>query len=905
MDETTFIPLATLTQRPVVAKVRIERPLLLSQLNRSDARVIIIKAPAGFGKTTLAVDWSLRVERDGARVSWLRACEELDEPSVFLRYLAISIDQACPGAGRAALEMLRHRKLAPTNTVAGALINSLVESGDEIVLVIDEFDRIANPEISQLVWFLIQHGPFQFRVIITTREEPAFPLGEGYASGEVMEIVAGQLRFSLDEATRFFCQVPRGEISDEQLQAVHHKTGGWPAAIRMMWSALQSGVPSGALIQEQVTGGRLVEHYFEASIRRLPEQVVRFMVVSSILAPVTAAKCDHVLQTDTSGQMLDALYHKFQVIMRDRERGDGTYIYSAMIASFLEKQARKLPVEEYRTYQHRAAEWCDLNGQEVEAIRRALEAGEFQLAAVWIERCGMQLVKSGNVHLVLGWLRWIPSQLMRTQFRLRLAIGWVFALSPKRSETFEWLDALETDAKMAGTTDIDDIHRECLALRATTSAFSDMPEDALKYAIGYQESPLPDPWTNNALGNVLRYCYMAEGQHELAEGIPWYPMAAGIDLRAAPIELYRQALLGFSLAQRLRLNEAEACFTKAREVAAAYGRPKSCISAIPEVFLANLAYERNQLDVAEGLLESRIDTISASGFVDVTTLAYTTLARIAVAQRDFTHACRLLVRGEQVAVEEKWPRMHATMIFERICVARAQQDQLAILSALAELEGLVKVVVPASATTRACLRGYLHAGRAVVWVATGRYVEAIAALEEVLDQTRKAGNLYQAARIGALLASAEFAMGRVDAALGRFLTVVGTAARAGMIRSIVNCDTNISGLVQLTLERLSKATGSPEITNYLERIQSVLDGQGLRPPAPEEQSSVSEGGTPLAPRELEVLRLMAEGQSNKRIAINMLVSPETVKWYIKNIFLKLEVDNRMRAVTEGRRRNLL
>ena len=905
MDETTFVPLATLTQRPLVAKVRIERPVLLSQLDRSDARTIVIKAPAGFGKTTLAVDWSLRLERDGARVSWLRACEELDEPSLFLHYLATSIDQVCPGAGRAALEMLRHRKLAPTNTVAGALINSLVESGDEIVLVIDEFDRFANPEISQLVWFLIQHGPFQFRVVITTREEPAFPMGEGYASGEVMEIVAGQLRFSLDEARRLFHKASGREISDEQLQAIHHKTGGWPAAIRMMWSALQSGVPSEALTQEYVTGGRSVENYFVESIRRLPERFVRFMVVSSILAPVTAAKCDHVLQTDSSGQMLDALYYKFQVIMRDRERGNGTYGYSAMIASFLEKQARKLPLEEYRTYQRRAAEWCDRNGQEVEAIRHAIEAGEFQLAAVWIERCGMQLVKSGSVHLVLGWLRWIPSQLMRRQFRLRLAIGWVFALSPKRSETFEWLDALETDARTESATDIDPIQRECLAIRATASAFSDVPEDAMRFAIRYQESPLPDPWTNNAMGNVLRYCYVAEGQHELAEGIPWYPMEAGIHPRAAPVELYRQALLGYSLVLRLRLNEAEACFMRAREVAAAYGRPKSCVSAIPEVFLANLAYERNQLDVAEGLIESRIDSISASGFVDVTTRAYTTLTRIAVAQRDFALAHQLLVRGEQVAAEEKWPRMHAAMLFERICVAREQQDQLAILSALAELEGLAKVVVPVSAATHAYLRGYLYAGRAVVWVATGRYVDAIAALEEVLEQTKKVGNQYLAARITAMLASAEFAMGRVDAAFGRFLAVVGTTARAGMLRSIANCDTNISGLVQLTQDRLSKATGSPEITDYLEKVQAILVGQGLRRPTPEEQSSVSVGGTPLAPRELEVLRLMAEGQSNKRIAINMSVSPETVKWYIKSIFLKLEVDNRMRAVTEGRRLNLL
>lgn len=901
MSETQFFPIATVTQQPAVANVRIERTILLDELDRSEARVIVIKAPAGFGKTTLAADWSHRLKAGGARVAWLRASDELNEPGAFLFYLCTTVEKACPGAGRAALDLLQFRDLPPAKAVAAVLINALVENGDEVVLFIDDFEQVTNPDISDFVWFLVRNAPFHFRVVITTREEPGFPMGEGQVSGDVLEIDARQLRFSLDEAERLFRQKTDEPCSEELLQLIHRRTGGWPAGMRIILSsAAHPGIPIAEVLERPEVGERALHNYMAESIRRLPSDVSHFMVVSCLMGAIDEAKCNYVLEVDAAREMIELLYHRFQLLVRDRE---GNYRYSRVVATFLEVLAKKMPAEAYRGYQRRAADWCQQNGHAVDAIRHAIEAGELELAAGWIERCGMQLVKEGSIRDVLGWMQWIPEQLMRGQLKLRLAIGWSLALSPKRSNTFAWLDAIEADARLQASAVLEDILRECRAIRAAAYAFSDLPDPAEVYVNQYQASPLADGWTNNAVGNAARYCNFENGRHERVEREAWFPMGESAYPHGGPVSIYRHVVLGLSLAVRLRFVDAEKCFLQAREAASAYGRPTSAVSGMAEALLATLAYERNQLEVAERLIESRMDSLSASGFCQCVMRAYTTLTRIAVAQGDFTLAHKLLDRGEQVAAEEKWPRLKAAIVLERLRLAREDGDEARLLTMLSELEGIARSPVADGMMIRGFLNGYLCEGRGLAWSHQGRYEEAIASYGKALDAARHVNNGYFAARVMAMLAATEYEMGAHDAALLRFRELVTMTAPAGMIRGITDCGGDIAGLVRLATNSECAWAGAPETRSYLDRLQHVVGGeQGERHGA---SKGWVAGPSILAPRETEVLEQMALGLSNKRIAINMSVSPETVKWYVKSIFVKLGVDNRMRAVTEGRRRNLL
>src|SRR5258707_883808 len=79
----------------------IERPRLVDATSQlSEKRLAVVKGPAGFGKTSLAVTWLQRLQQSGNAVAWLTIDTDDDEPAIFLFYLAHALHHACEGGGR-------------------------------------------------------------------------------------------------------------------------------------------------------------------------------------------------------------------------------------------------------------------------------------------------------------------------------------------------------------------------------------------------------------------------------------------------------------------------------------------------------------------------------------------------------------------------------------------------------------------------------------------------------------------------------------------------------------------------------------------------------------------------------------------------------------------------------------
>jgi LuxR family maltose regulon positive regulatory protein len=247
--------------------------------------------------------------------------------------------------------------------------------------------------------------------------------------------------------------------------------------------------------------------------------------------------------------------------------------------------------------------------------------------------------------------------------------------------------------------------------------------------------------------------------------------------------------------------------------------------------------------------------------------------------------------------------MRGAILVERIRLGLDEHDPLAVSTALADLEGLASRVGVIGQSTIVYLQGYLSLGHAMANIASGSPAKVIDELEPVLSQALAVENRYFAVRVGTFLAIAELALGREEAAFARFLPFLEMSSEAGLIRSIIDCGPEVRGLLAMARRRLAETAERSALAEYVSQLQLAVDAAGgNRAHDGVDSPAVN---NPLSPREAEVLRLVAQGQSNKRIAAVMSVSPETVKSYIKNVFLKLGVDNRMRAVTEGRRLKLL
>src|SRR6266702_7137875 len=210
----------------------IDRPRLLDLVVQAqEKRLSLIKAPSGFGKTSLAISWASRLARSGHRVAWFSIDKDDDEPSQFLFYLCHALRHACGEVGRPALGLLEEASLISPQTVLSSLVNDLAEVDDDFCLFLEDYHWVSDIAIHDAVRFLMQRAPPHFHLIIVTRSEPPLPMVELRAQNKLLEIDATALRFTLEETRQFFEREGLGRLAPTELRLLHERAEGWPAML--------------------------------------------------------------------------------------------------------------------------------------------------------------------------------------------------------------------------------------------------------------------------------------------------------------------------------------------------------------------------------------------------------------------------------------------------------------------------------------------------------------------------------------------------------------------------------------------------------------------------------------------------------------------------------------------------
>ncbi|WLH14827.1 LuxR C-terminal-related transcriptional regulator [Pseudomonas hefeiensis] len=899
MSNSPFVPLAITTYCPPVVRSRIQRPRLISALNSSNARLVVIKAPTGCGKTTLAVDWSIELVSRGQNVAWIRAkYDHNNDPRAFLYYLVRAVEASCPEAAEVAQEMLQQRGPASAYAVVSALANGITESGDDLYLFIDDYHWFELREVHETLLFLYHHTPNHFRLVLISREEPDLPMAFLRASAELFMLGAYQLRFSLSEAEAFFALESANDLPMGFINSFHHESRGWAAALRIASVSLRSGISAENILRALRSGTRDIDAFLEHAFDRLPHALLDFLEKSSILRMLSPEICNNVASVDNADEILETLYSKYQLIQSERHPKT-LYSFHPLIGKYLEQRLQKRSTIQYiQTLHRRAAIWLDAHGEHVAAVKHAINADEHALAAQWVERFAMRMIRNGDIRELLGCIRWLPKALTHRHFPLRLAIGWSLALAPLRSQVFDWIDEIEADT--VGQPHELYTLEECRAIRTVALGLSDEPEKAFQSGLAHMESPNLNSWVKSAVRNALGYCYLIAGRHALIDKTPSESTGVDGELSFPPSEIYKLSITGLSMIQRLDFNEARACFSQASAIAKKNLRPTSSLAVTPTVFMALLAYEGNHIAVAERLIGDRLHLTNAAGFLEVPLTAYQTMIRVAMLKKDYARAEELLDQGEAIALEERWPRMHAALLVERIKLGIKKDDSWALSNALATLDWVSRKTPAQEQAIQDNLRASLAIGIAYVRMYEYDFAAAAEALEPVWRTADMSSNRYFACTVGTLFSAADFQCGQRSRASQRFLRVLGYASKGQLLRTIVDCGKAVVPLLASARERLQANAGNDRQTAYLAQIFALMDGtyELGQPP-----SALMHN--PLSRRETEVLQIIATGASNKRIAATLGVSPETVKSFIKSIFIKLKVDNRVRAVTEARRQKIL
>jgi LuxR family transcriptional regulator, maltose regulon positive regulatory protein len=410
-------PLETKFYVPRPQRSLVPRPRLREQLDRDVAsKLVLVSAPAGFGKTTLLTEWLAArptAPADERLAAWLSLDRGDNDPASFWTYVIAALRTVASGVAERALALLDAPQPPPIETVLTTLLNDLGAVVGEIMLVLDDYHVIDAPEVQDGMAFLLDHLPPGVHVVIASRADPALPLAWWRARGELTEIRAAELRFTPDEAAAYFNEMMGLQLTARDVAALEGRTEGGIAALQLAALSMQGRDDVAGFIASFAGDDRYVVDYLaEEVLARQPDHVQAFLLQTSILGRLSGPLCDAVTGQGAGKGMLEALDrgNLFVVPLDDRRRW---YRYHHLFADVLQARLLDEQADQVPDLHRRASEWYEQNGELFEAVRHALAASDFERAAELVELAIPAMRKTRQEAKLRGWLEALPDEVVR------------------------------------------------------------------------------------------------------------------------------------------------------------------------------------------------------------------------------------------------------------------------------------------------------------------------------------------------------------------------------------------------------------------------------------------------------------------------------------------------------------
>jgi LuxR family maltose regulon positive regulatory protein len=442
--------LATKFFVPVASGTLISRPRLTALLDESLKRPFtLVSAPAGFGKTTLLSAWVQSLPANNSRVAWVSLDEEDNDPQMFWTYVLSALDMQQSERFTPLLKYLQSPQAPSLKYVLTALSNLLLDSTEQVVLILDDYHAIIEQEVHITLSYLLEHLAPQLHIILATRTDPPLPLSLQRARGQMLEVRADQLRCTVEETSAIFQEVMGIHLPEETIREVTTRTEGWLVGLQLLGLSLPGHVNPASLLKE-VSGDQhyILDYLIEEVLRRQPQEVQTFLLSTCILERLTASLCDAVMEQAGSQQMLYQLERaNLFVVSLDSRRE--WYRYHALFAEALRYRLEQTQPDLVASLHHRASLWYAEHDQTTEAVLHAFRAHHWQLAADLIERKSLQLMSltwgagQRTLFKLQGWLEQLPAEVMHSRPHLCLACTQLLWTVASHAKLDAWLDAAE------------------------------------------------------------------------------------------------------------------------------------------------------------------------------------------------------------------------------------------------------------------------------------------------------------------------------------------------------------------------------------------------------------------------------------------------------------------------------
>ena len=864
---------------PRLGTQAVAREQLLEKLQHwRNSRLLLVTGGAGFGKTTLIAQWRQQLITSGAQVAWLSLSADDAGFESFcasllgaLRHAVIAVEED--------LLLLAGAESASVQTVSALLVNGLARCDGKLYLMLDDVHHARDERIATLLQLLVEHLPEDVHLVLASRVAPSLQLGRLRAQGEVYEVECAQLSFDFRESLAFLRSQLDAHMDLDTVHAAHELTDGWPIGLQLLAIALKSNlrkaVQSTALARSRAA---LAAYLAEEVMADLPAELFAFLQQLSLLRRFNSDLAAHVTGVPEAASLIAAIEARNLFIQPVDQAGQQWYRLHPLFVEFLGQRLDQ-STDDVRNLHRRAAQWFERAGLVQEALRHGLLCEDVSLIVDMLERMQPSTRRISHLNQFMHWLEQVPNGVLAAHPNLLLLGIWGAVLTVLTRKAQAWIGELEREP-LAQQWAV-----QVVLLKASLAMHEDDDSRCMALLETLQGRVEDQPFLQQVRIGLIINCLSLRGQHAQARSLFRQPEARCLRSDDEMALMGQLTMASVSLLEGKVLEAERLCMPLLEQAQALHGR-RSVSACGAAVVMAEACYELDRVAQAREVLANRLDILRFSTPMSMIAAALCH-ARLITLEASPRVALDYLAEKEEHFCTLGLDRGMASMLAEQLRLALTCGDVFhaeTLQGRLDELARNHRGATPCDSEIMALAA----LSRARLALARRQPEAAL----QVLDIAHRYASEFDRGRwrvqVELLRAFALHALTRDTEAREKLLAALACGYRLGLARTLLD----EGELFQALLGTLELEEGA-----VLAGYRNALITRPVPPPA----AVVRASGALMTRREQEILELLEQSMSNKRIALALNLSLQTVKWNLKNIFSKLGVSSRYDAILVVRR----
>ncbi len=880
----------------------LQRPSLLKQLDTClDATLSLVCAPAGYGKSTLYADWRNKLLRDNVKACWLSLEQDDNDAFQLLTYIAYSLYEGGVDFSAAGITEKIHSGDLSARTLLN-IIQRVVESEEQkTVIIFDDFENLNEETIDRVIQPLLTYAPANLHVAVASRDDRRLKVAKLEMEGLALRLPARSLNFTVDELRLFF----EDYLPAETIEEIRRLTEGWPVAVQMLRSSVKADRDIDRVLVSMTSSSSIITTYLSEQIfSELDSKLQNFLMDISLVDGMSCELADYLRKADDSEALFNAC-HTLSALVSPVEQVRNTWRLHPLFRDYLQHKLLFGCPERASALHLHAADWFAGKGNLVRAVRHAVQAGKPLRAVEIIEQQG-------------GVILWLREGLTRLSTTLGLLDENSTSASPRITAIRCILDIREGQVYQArkrydvmleryrdtrdefAAADRERIDHELMLVESLLACYEGKMQSEQFCTRFTQNISRIDRNDHASLGyhhNLLCFAYaqrgmLREARYHAGESTREYRLLGSY---------YGEAYINFHLGDisfaEGNSEQARSSYQAGLNLCRRHFNDDMSIKLLAKVLMAELNYELNQL---RGMSNTAVSIArqleEREAWFDIYAAGYTTASNVEFARYGIDAADAILTRALSYAGRQKLERLINLLLFQRIdLLLRANLDEEA--QRTFRDSGLRLEIYRNPGQSDIAWRERHAAVHAIILLQLRQknFEEALAALGCFSSHAQSSGHLKPNLRYEILKSMAYRGKNDYASAFKHLGQALSLSASSGFVRSFIDAGSELQEILQLYMHS-SEYTASP--TGYRQQAEKIaayfIDADKME--SAEEL---------LSRRESEVLKYLAQGMSNKLIARNICISENTVRFHLKNIFSKLQVNNRLLAVSVARKRKLI